>query len=263
MFQGLFNSAESSAEIKKAESPARKLTYAPPPSWAYCVRVPLTELGGFARLHGFIFNLLFPAKRVPSESPPTRRPGNCTTPPSVEIMQTQTPDDAPRSRLSRSPPTNSEPESKRRKTRKGTSSCWECKRRKTRCIFANPEDAVCVACRRRGMACVSQEYDEVPSRRTGKAPEMGDRIVRVETLVAELVKKVSGVPGTTATTPEGRVGRQPGPPSEPEFSLNILTPDDSASESAHHIGVCDDTPGVRGLLKPPPPLRKKRILVDL
>lgn len=85
---------------------------------------------------------------------------------------------------------------------------------------------------------------------------MGDRIVRVETLVAELVKKVSGVPGTTATTAEGGVGRQPGPPSEPEFSLNILTPDDSASESAH-IGVCDDTPGVRGLLTPTTPSQKK------
>ena len=50
-----------------------------------------------------------------------------------------------------------EPSVKRRKVRAGTHSCWECKRRKVRCIFASPDDVVCVTCRRRASKCISQE----------------------------------------------------------------------------------------------------------
>ncbi|KAL7935638.1 hypothetical protein V8C35DRAFT_259381 [Trichoderma chlorosporum] len=48
----------------------------------------------------------------------------------------------------------------RRKIRKGTLSCWECKRRKTRCTFAAPTDAVCNGCERRKTACISQEFPD-------------------------------------------------------------------------------------------------------
>jgi hypothetical protein len=164
-------------------------------------------------------------------------------------MQSQSPDEG-QTRHVRSPSASVDSENKRRKTRKGTSSCWECKRRKTRCNFTNPGDAVCVGCRRRGMACVSQEYDEVPSQRTGKAPQMGDRIVRVEALVAELVKKVTGTPETTPTAERGR-SRAPWPPPQGEFNSNILTPDDSASESACHLVGCDDTSPVSNRLLSP------------
>ncbi|KAF2496440.1 hypothetical protein BU16DRAFT_437020, partial [Lophium mytilinum] len=47
---------------------------------------------------------------------------------------------------------------KRRKVRKGTRSCWECKRRKMRCIFDT--EAICKGCRRRGSKCISQEFPE-------------------------------------------------------------------------------------------------------
>jgi hypothetical protein len=46
--------------------------------------------------------------------------------------------------------------SKRRKIRKGTHSCWECRRRKVKCTFASEEDAVCVMCHRRDTECASQ-----------------------------------------------------------------------------------------------------------
>ncbi|PVH95581.1 hypothetical protein DM02DRAFT_600670 [Periconia macrospinosa] len=51
---------------------------------------------------------------------------------------------------------------KRRKLRKGTHSCWECRRRKVKCTFASAEDAVCITCRRRGAQCASQTtaFDE-------------------------------------------------------------------------------------------------------
>jgi hypothetical protein len=45
---------------------------------------------------------------------------------------------------------------KQGKVRKGTHSCRECKRRKVRCIFASPSDAVCTMCKRRGSRCTSQ-----------------------------------------------------------------------------------------------------------
>ncbi|KAF1956827.1 hypothetical protein CC80DRAFT_412943 [Byssothecium circinans] len=48
-------------------------------------------------------------------------------------------------------------ESKRRKVRKGTQSCWECRRRKVRCIFTVPTNPICNNCTRRGTPCISQE----------------------------------------------------------------------------------------------------------
>ncbi|KAH8423345.1 uncharacterized protein LDX57_001103 [Aspergillus melleus] len=49
----------------------------------------------------------------------------------------------------------------RRKVRKGTHSCWECKRRKMKCRF-DPRvvNASCNGCRRRGSTCISQEIPE-------------------------------------------------------------------------------------------------------
>ncbi|KAK8067243.1 hypothetical protein PG997_013990 [Apiospora hydei] len=49
---------------------------------------------------------------------------------------------------------------KRRKIRKGTQSCWECKRRKVRCTYASPADSICDGCRSRRTKCVSQEFDD-------------------------------------------------------------------------------------------------------
>ncbi|CAG9984991.1 unnamed protein product [Clonostachys byssicola] len=56
--------------------------------------------------------------------------------------------------------TTATPSRKRRKIRKGTQSCWECKRRKIRCTFATPADTTCDGCRSRRTKCVSQEFDD-------------------------------------------------------------------------------------------------------
>lgn len=50
---------------------------------------------------------------------------------------------------------------RKRRVRKGTKSCWECKRRKMKCTLdpLSPS-AVCGPCRRRGSNCVSQEFPE-------------------------------------------------------------------------------------------------------
>ncbi|KAL3474764.1 hypothetical protein BJX99DRAFT_271487 [Aspergillus californicus] len=75
---------------------------------------------------------------------------------------------------------------KRRKIRKGTHSCRECKRRKIKCQFIAENDVSCVGCRRRGAPCVSQEFDGDPG-------TLGDinPIVRVETLLQQVLGRLN------------------------------------------------------------------------
>ena len=76
-------------------------------------------------------------------------------------------------------------EAKRRRLRKGTHSCWECKRRKMRCILDPLTDATtCKGCRRRGSQCVSQEFPEELSLSMDKTNKRGDGDVRVKTVQA-------------------------------------------------------------------------------
>ncbi|KAL6910270.1 hypothetical protein GGI43DRAFT_5711 [Trichoderma evansii] len=82
------------------------------------------------------------------------------------------------------------PQSKRRKVRKGTRSCWECRRRKMKCIFGSPEDTICISCKRRGAKCVDQQFPEQISTPLDRSLQMGDRVVRVEALVEQLLKKI-------------------------------------------------------------------------
>lgn len=69
---------------------------------------------------------------------------------------------------------------KRRKLRKGTRSCWECKRRKIRCMFASPGDATCIGCQHRHVSCVPQELARDLTLVRRDNPSLGDRIARVE-----------------------------------------------------------------------------------
>ncbi|KAI0474515.1 hypothetical protein F4859DRAFT_96887 [Xylaria cf. heliscus] len=80
------------------------------------------------------------------------------------------------------------PEPKRRKVRKGTRSCWECRRRKIRCLYPSEDASICVNCESRGSSCVSQEFaDEqasTPDRRVTQ------RLGRVEEMLERLVEKI-------------------------------------------------------------------------
>ncbi|RYC59678.1 hypothetical protein CHU98_g6549 [Xylaria longipes] len=80
------------------------------------------------------------------------------------------------------------PEPKRRKVRKGTRSCWECRRRKIRCLYPSEDALICVNCESRGSSCVSQEFaDEqasTPDRRVTQ------RLGRVEEMLEKLVEKI-------------------------------------------------------------------------
>ena len=80
-----------------------------------------------------------------------------------------------------------ETSAKRRKVRKGTQSCWECKRRKIRCTFATPEDVGCIGCQRRRTPCVSQEMPEDLSPAMKCHQHLSERIARVEDLMNDVI----------------------------------------------------------------------------
>ncbi|CAG9994514.1 unnamed protein product [Clonostachys byssicola] len=93
---------------------------------------------------------------------------------------------------------------RRQGLRKGTRSCWECKRRKTRCIFSSgaAHTTPCTGCQRRGLACVSQEVPEETARPTVPYQPLNDRLVRVEKLLEEIAaKQESGATPTRHSDP--------------------------------------------------------------
>ncbi|KAK1723629.1 uncharacterized protein BDZ83DRAFT_625649 [Colletotrichum acutatum] len=85
------------------------------------------------------------------------------------------------------PVADSAPAPKRRKLRKGTQSCWECKRRKARCTFSPSTQNICDGCKRRGSDCVSQDVADAPPP-PGSNKHIVDRLGQVEALVRQLIK---------------------------------------------------------------------------
>ncbi|KAH6688449.1 hypothetical protein F5X68DRAFT_255380 [Plectosphaerella plurivora] len=90
-------------------------------------------------------------------------------------------------------PTNPDPPPKRRKIRKGTTSCWECKRRKVRCLY-DADQAACRECRQKESVCVGQDHPEdgatqqvlpVPT-----ATDAPDRSIRMEKLMEQVIVSV-------------------------------------------------------------------------
>ncbi|KAJ5357608.1 hypothetical protein N7541_004766 [Penicillium brevicompactum] len=89
------------------------------------------------------------------------------------------------------------PASKRRKVRKGTRSCWECRRRKEKCTFGSSTD-ICIKCHRRGTKCVGQEFPEDISESLDHSFQVGDQVTRVEAIVDRLCRERGNDPETPA-----------------------------------------------------------------
>lgn len=81
---------------------------------------------------------------------------------------------------------------RKRSLRKGTHSCWACKRRKEKCTFEDSD--ICTGCLRRGSRCVSQRFadsdDAQATANTGvaatTAAATATRLQRIEDMVAQL-----------------------------------------------------------------------------
>ncbi|KAL2811268.1 hypothetical protein BJX63DRAFT_399555 [Aspergillus granulosus] len=104
------------------------------------------------------------------------------------------------------------PAPKRRKIRKGTTSCWECKRRKVRCNLVDDPGPVCAACRRRGTKCLTQDMPHEAEQE--RVQPVGERIEHVEALVDRLVQGTptlspAPVPNTQTHTHPSVIGDKP------------------------------------------------------
>lgn len=95
-------------------------------------------------------------------------------------------------------------EARRRKVRKGTHSCWECRRRKIRCQYAAPDDTICIGCRTRGSSCRSQEFpDESPSPQQVPEKKVTQRLDRLEGMMEQLMTHVMAAPEGSALGSHG------------------------------------------------------------
>ncbi|CAG8904783.1 unnamed protein product [Penicillium egyptiacum] len=118
----------------------------------------------------------------------------------------------------------------RKKIRKGTRSCWQCKHRKVRCIFASDSDQNCKECLARGLPCRSQELPEPENPRESDRAYVNERMARMENLLEKLLIRVDGgshqqrdsrSPIDTAETSPGSKPPPvtPAPDNAPVFSL--------------------------------------------
>ncbi|KAH6612444.1 hypothetical protein C7974DRAFT_77901 [Boeremia exigua] len=134
----------------------------------------------------------------------------------------------------------------RKKMRKGTHSCFECRRRKIRCIFQSDNPDVCSECFARGSRCVDQENAN-PEVIVDHRKNLRERVSRLEALVDSLledktVKSESPSQSQAETTsPRNVYTKDPFPPTplSSEASSNILRESQRVpSVSArHHIPI--------------------------
>lgn len=106
-----------------------------------------------------------------------------------------------------------QPPVKRRKVRKGTQSCWECRRRKVRCVFNVPTNPSCDNCKRRKAICISQEDADGPMPSAGIVP-IESRLHRVEELIEQLINNGDNTAYTPTSSPKasykcGSMGAEP------------------------------------------------------
>lgn len=82
----------------------------------------------------------------------------------------------------------------RKKMRKGTKSCIECRRRKIKCTFEPGRPAVCNECFARGSTCIDQEYGDVQAftqnSSSSDASSLKERVSQLEDLVKQVLHRL-------------------------------------------------------------------------
>ncbi|ORY11319.1 hypothetical protein BCR34DRAFT_484351 [Clohesyomyces aquaticus] len=124
------------------------------------------------------------------------------------------------------------PDLKRRKVRKGTRSCWECKRRKVKCSFVSLTEETCLPCRRRGTTCISQEVPEELAQSNNKR-DQSDRIDRMEAILKQLGVAVDSSDGVRNSDVLSRAD-----------SRALPTPSQSASTPTSALRSSDGLPAI-------------------
>ncbi|CAH0037043.1 unnamed protein product [Clonostachys rhizophaga] len=83
-----------------------------------------------------------------------------------------------------------------RKIRKGTHSCWECRRRKVRCQFRAQDDLVCAPCKNRGTVCRGQEFADDSEASQLSMRHLAHRLSMLEDLMGKLAERVALEPSS-------------------------------------------------------------------
>ena len=133
-------------------------------------------------------------------------------------------------------PPNQEAPTRRNKVRKGTRSCWECKRRKIRCRFPSSEADTCIGCQRRRAPCVSQDLPEDLAPVKIGHRHLSERLSRVEGILCDLLagnhsSAISRLPGEPRHLANGSPAQlvtatpranEPAPPMLAEVCIRLL-----------------------------------------
>ncbi|KAL8662587.1 MAG: hypothetical protein Q9168_008232, partial [Polycauliona sp. 1 TL-2023] len=83
----------------------------------------------------------------------------------------------------------------RKRMRKGTHSCLECRRRKIRCIYE--EDATaCTRCTTKRLQCADQEYGDAKALGADKRKSMRERTNELEGMITQILTKLDNNPAT-------------------------------------------------------------------
>ncbi|KAJ5578160.1 uncharacterized protein N7459_007124 [Penicillium hispanicum] len=92
----------------------------------------------------------------------------------------------------------------RKKMRKGTKSCTECRRRKIRCTFDSDRPDACTECHLRGSTCIDQEHGSEDLNSTlglhqaEQRYSLRERVAHLENVVQDLVKRLDQVTATSS-----------------------------------------------------------------
>ncbi|KAH7132488.1 hypothetical protein B0J11DRAFT_228459 [Dendryphion nanum] len=138
----------------------------------------------------------------------------------------------------------------RKKMRKGTHSCFECRRRKIRCIYPSDNPDVCSECFARGSRCVDQEHAD-PEVVVDHRKNLRERVSRLEALVDSLLEdktektERSVTDASSSRTPNYITTKDTFPPtplsSEASSSLfnplNYSSNQRAQSERGHHVPI--------------------------
>ncbi|PGH17666.1 hypothetical protein AJ79_01028 [Helicocarpus griseus UAMH5409] len=102
----------------------------------------------------------------------------------------------------------------RRKMRKGTKSCFECRRRKIRCTYDPERPNLCNECYTKGTACIDQENAPISISGTGnrggdQAYSLRERVAILEETVNMILKRLDDMAMNAASRPTNWSGLRP------------------------------------------------------
>ncbi|KAF3402351.1 putative transcription factor gsfR1 [Talaromyces pinophilus] len=108
----------------------------------------------------------------------------------------------------------------RKKMRKGTKSCIECRRRKIRCTYDSDRPNICNECHSRGFECIDQEHGTVDPKvagpLSGEQPySLRERVTQLENVVRDILQRMENTtPSSASASPAAQIDHHTYPPTQ-------------------------------------------------